>query len=52
MSYSEIVAFLLYRLTADKPAPPQRRWILALCYQKRSFGSVKSPDPIGIAAHP
>jgi hypothetical protein len=34
IGHSEIVAFLLYRFNADKPAPLLRRWILALYYHK------------------
>jgi hypothetical protein len=34
IGHSEIVAFLLYRFGADKPAPLLRRWILALYYHK------------------
>jgi hypothetical protein len=34
IGHSEIVAFLLYRLDADKPAPLLRRWMLALYYHK------------------
>jgi hypothetical protein len=30
IGHSEIVAFLLYRFDADKPAPLLRRWMLAL----------------------
>jgi putative transposase len=39
IGHSEIVAFLLYRFDADKPAPLLRLWILPLyyhkCYQRR-----------------
>jgi hypothetical protein len=41
--HSEIVAFLLHRFHADKPAPLLR--LLELHIRK-------SPEPIGIAAHP
>jgi hypothetical protein len=34
IGHSEIVAFLLYRFNADKPAPLLQRWIVALCYHK------------------
>ena len=34
IGHSEIVAFLLHRSSADKPAPLLRRWILPLYYHK------------------
>ena len=34
IGHTEIVAFLLYRFDADKPAPLLRRWILPLYYHK------------------
>jgi putative transposase len=48
IGHSEIVAFLLYRSNADKPAPLLRRWILALYNHKllsaSSLGTPRARD--------